>query len=233
MIAQVRNLSVGILGGKPTSKECVWDILNSKAVSFISFPNIFVVFMRYGDISIFPFKLWFFGEWPCEIPGIYPDLLHVLDLAIYVDGFASALLHWTDRADIFEGRSRDERLTNVYRHYLPWCVENRPWKLARNFFWFLMFPPKKRNGSVEHGIGWNFQFTRERPSLDDVYVYTVTNLSRQYMWTHTCAYTHTYLHSQINMDTYMHINKKYGYSGKPIEGPSSQQIQTVCVGTLV
>ena len=112
-------------------------------------------------------------------------------------------------------------------------LKTDPGSWQGTFFGSSCFHPKKRNGSVEHGIGWNFQITRERPSLDDVYVYTFTNLSRQYMWTHTCAYTHTYLHSQINMDTYMHINKKYGYSGKPIEGPSSQQIQTVCVGTLV
>lgn len=206
MIAQVRNLSVGILGGKPTSKECVWDILNSKAVSFISFPNIFVVFMRYGDISIFPFKLWFFGEWPCEIPGIYPDLLHVLDLAIYVDGFASALLHWTDRADIFEGRSRDERLTNVYRHYLSWCVENRPWKLARNFFWFLMFPPKKKKRFC-----WTWNWLKfpiyQRKTQFGWCLCIHIHKSKQTIYVDTYMCIYTYIFTFTNKHGYIHAHK--------------------------
>ena len=54
--------------------------------------------------------------------------------------FASSFLEWTDvGSDIFEGRSRDERLLNLYRLYLQWCVDNR--SLNENihldflFFW--------------------------------------------------------------------------------------------------
>lgn len=57
--------------------------------------------------------------------GIYPDLLHILDLAIYVDIYSSAFLHWTDDASFFDGRTRDERLLKMYTHYSKWCVENR------------------------------------------------------------------------------------------------------------
>jgi len=58
--------------------------------------------------------------------GIYPDLLHILDLAIYMDIFASAFLEWTDPGvDMFPGRSRDARLVQLYAVYLEWCVANR------------------------------------------------------------------------------------------------------------
>ena len=63
------------------------------------------------------------------IEGIYPDLLHILDLAIYCDNYASAFLVWTDSPNIFPGRSRDERLLVLYRRYLEWCTENRFWDL--------------------------------------------------------------------------------------------------------
>ena len=59
-----------------------------------------------------------------NIKGIYPDLLHIIDLALLVDVYASAFLCWTDTSNIFEG-SRDERLIKLYRHYLEWCIENR------------------------------------------------------------------------------------------------------------
>lgn len=40
--------------------------------------------------------------------------------------FASSFLEWTDvGANIFEGRSRDERLVQLYGLYLQWCVDNR------------------------------------------------------------------------------------------------------------
>ena len=61
-----------------------------------------------------------------EARGIYPDLLHICDLAIFVDmTIASSLLCWTDRRDLFDGRSRDERLIQLYAKYLEWCKENR------------------------------------------------------------------------------------------------------------
>lgn len=58
--------------------------------------------------------------------GIYPDLLHILDLAIYTDAIASAFLEWTDfSGSPFPGRSRDERLLKFYGDYLGWSLQNR------------------------------------------------------------------------------------------------------------
>ena len=71
--------------------------------------------------------------------GIYPDILHILDLAIYFDLFASAYLTWTDSPTIFPGRSRDDRLLGLYRRYLQWCVDNR-------------------NFTLSHPIGFSFNF---------------------------------------------------------------------------
>lgn len=68
----------------------------------------------------------------CSIPGIYPDLLHICDLALYTDAVASAFLEWSDPGGPFEGRSRDERLVNLYRRYLQWCKDNR--SLDNNIF---------------------------------------------------------------------------------------------------
>lgn len=78
------------------------------------FHSVFQIFEAFGDL------------------GIFPDMLHILDLAIFCDNYASAFLVWTDDASIFAGRSRDERLLGLYRRYLTWCIENRPWDLQLN-----------------------------------------------------------------------------------------------------
>lgn len=39
------------------------------------------------------------------VAGIYPDLLHILDLALLPDMYASALILYTDDTSIYEGRS--------------------------------------------------------------------------------------------------------------------------------
>ena len=58
--------------------------------------------------------------------------------------FASSFLEWTDvGANIFEGRSRDERLVKLYSLYLQWCVDNRSLNenihLAFQFVFFVFF----------------------------------------------------------------------------------------------
>ena len=69
-------------------------------------------------VAIF-WNLFMFG-----IQGIYPDLLHILDLALYTDMIASTFLEWSEPG-IFEGRSRDDRLLKLFAWYREWCRENR------------------------------------------------------------------------------------------------------------
>ena len=57
--------------------------------------------------------------------GIYPDLLHICDLALYCDVYAGAYIAFTDDASVFEGRNRDERLSCLHKLYLKWCTDNR------------------------------------------------------------------------------------------------------------
>ncbi len=69
-----------------------------------------------GTVSEFPLK---------SFSGIYPDLLHICDLALYTDMYASAFMVYTADRSIFEDASRDLRLRSLYRIYLEWCVKNR------------------------------------------------------------------------------------------------------------
>lgn len=57
--------------------------------------------------------------------GIYYDLLHVCDLAIYCDMYASSFLVWMAGANIFHARTKDERLVELFTRYTVWCKENR------------------------------------------------------------------------------------------------------------
>lgn len=59
--------------------------------------------------------------------GIYPDLLHICDLTLYVDALTSAFMVWTETAAYFKGRSRNARLRTLYDNYAEWCA------LARHF----------------------------------------------------------------------------------------------------
>ena len=70
--------------------------------------------------------------------GIYPDLLHILDLALLVDMYASSYIVWTDTSVIFPGRSRDERLLELYKKYLKWCEDNRHFFCISNMFSVMM-----------------------------------------------------------------------------------------------
>ena len=57
--------------------------------------------------------------------GIYPDVLHICDLAIYKDMYASTFMLFTDDQSLYPLKSRNERLMAIYREYVDWCVENR------------------------------------------------------------------------------------------------------------
>ena len=58
--------------------------------------------------------------------GIFPDLLHILDLTIFVDIYASAMI-WSDSnaSAGFHGSARDDRLRLIFEQYAKWCQENR------------------------------------------------------------------------------------------------------------
>ena len=93
-------------------------------------------YLSYNPAKCFMF-LWMFQH--LVDSGIYPDILHILDLAIYFDLFASAFLTWTDSPTIFAGRSRDDRLLGLYRRYLQWCLDNRNFTLSYSTVSFFCF----------------------------------------------------------------------------------------------
>ncbi len=80
-------------------------------------------------------------------------MLHILDLALYVDMYASSFLCWTDDATIFPGRSRDERLVGLYRRYLQWCTTNSFWGSISTWRYWKMFLFKH----VLHDFLWSIQ----------------------------------------------------------------------------
>ena len=55
--------------------------------------------------------------------GIFPDILHILDLQISLDAICSALLDYTDSAAVILGASRDARLAVLGQQYSTWCTE--------------------------------------------------------------------------------------------------------------
>ncbi len=74
-----------------------------------------------------------------EFEGIYYDLLHICDLALYCDMYASSFLVWTADRNIFDARTKDERLIELFTRYISWCKENRTLyhQLGRVFFCFV------------------------------------------------------------------------------------------------
>ena len=52
------------------------------------------------------------------LQGIFPDLLHIVDLQIGPDSICSALLDWSDAS-----RRRDDALTCLRNSYTSWCVQ--------------------------------------------------------------------------------------------------------------
>ena len=55
--------------------------------------------------------------------GIYPDLLHIVDLQILHDVIASTLLDITDATD--RARPREVQLKELCQQYQRWCQEMR------------------------------------------------------------------------------------------------------------
>lgn len=60
----------------------------------------------------------------CQVPrypGIYPDYMHVVHLALGVDAVSSVILDLCDYPALIEGNTRDEKLTKLHANYKEWC----------------------------------------------------------------------------------------------------------------
>ena len=85
---------------------------------------------KFGRVGYLPkpVSLWFVcvcvTDSSGSLRGIYPDMLHILDLTIFCDLFASAYIVWTDDRTIFDAASRDGRLQKIHAIYSVWCTSN-------------------------------------------------------------------------------------------------------------
>ena len=68
-----------------------------------------------------------------SISGIYPDLLHIVDLQICHDVICSTLLELSDASS-----PRDAVLGRLQRSYSSWCGEQRP---MAHTCWLQLTPP--------------------------------------------------------------------------------------------
>lgn len=71
--------------------------------------------------------------------GIYPDLMHILDLQIVPDSILSALFEFCERR-----RNKEAYLLHLYEEYVKWCADNRSWAILRFFHLLNMCEPLKR-----------------------------------------------------------------------------------------
>ena len=57
--------------------------------------------------------------------GLYPDVMHILHLAVIPDAVASVFLEYTDDESIFSGSKRDDRLEELWQLYRSWCEDGQ------------------------------------------------------------------------------------------------------------
>lgn len=93
----------------------------------------------------------------CLALGMYPDLLHVLDLALLVDLYSSSFILWTDDEQIYAGRRRDDRLRGLYRDYVDWCCANGvlsacPWLCVENHRRYTAWLPCKGHAVLDEHV---------------------------------------------------------------------------------
>ena len=58
---------------------------------------------------------------PRKNQGIYPDVMHIVHLALGIDVITSCLLDWSDDERLVPGNSRDKRLEWLWGSYWFWC----------------------------------------------------------------------------------------------------------------
>lgn len=58
---------------------------------------------------------------------MYPDVMHIIHLALGMDAISSVLLDLSDdNAGLVAGNSRDRRLQELWMSYRQYCEESRP-----------------------------------------------------------------------------------------------------------
>ena len=57
--------------------------------------------------------------WPPR--GIFPDVMHLVHLALAPDAITSMLLDWTDDTTYWNASSREKRLLQLWGSYREWC----------------------------------------------------------------------------------------------------------------
>ena len=55
------------------------------------------------------------------LQGIYPDIMHIVHLAVGMDAVASLLLDLVDFPGLIDGGTRDQRLAKLWENYKEWC----------------------------------------------------------------------------------------------------------------
>eukprot|EP00439_Symbiodinium_sp_Y106_P038397 s8012_g4.t1 len=56
---------------------------------------------------------------------LYPDVMHILHLAVIPDAVVSVFLEYTDDESIFSGSKRDDRLEELWQLYRSWCEDGQ------------------------------------------------------------------------------------------------------------
>lgn len=73
-----------------------------------------------------PTPLHVFGFEVVYPAGILPDYMHIVHLALGVDGLASVLMDLVDHPDgLVEGQSRDQKLEKLFENYKEWAEATR------------------------------------------------------------------------------------------------------------
>ena len=107
-------------------------------------------------------------------------MLHIMDLTLYVDAVASALMAWTQTAAYYPGRSRNARLAVMFEKYSEWCGECRcsaNMFLDHGAYRYTTLGPSKTDHVLariareeEHGVpdGWTEEIIGSQRPGDDL-----------------------------------------------------------------
>ena len=57
--------------------------------------------------------------------GIFPDVMHIVHLALGVDALASVIMDLTDHPTLVAGNNKSQKLDALYCNYREWCESSR------------------------------------------------------------------------------------------------------------